>query len=125
MILITGGAYQGKLDFAKRAFGVSEGDVTYCTEETENISDAKVICRLEKMVLGFVERGADAEQFVVENLEKMRDKIIIADDVSRGLVPLDKVERAFRETNGRCLNVIAKAADEVYVVFCGIENRIK
>ena len=30
MILIIGGAYQGKLDFAKEAFGVTDGDVCCC-----------------------------------------------------------------------------------------------
>ena len=31
MVLIIGGAYQGKLDFAKSAFGLSESDVFTCT----------------------------------------------------------------------------------------------
>ena len=30
MILIIGGAYQGKLDFAKEAFGITDGDVHTC-----------------------------------------------------------------------------------------------
>ena len=31
MILIIGGAYQGKLDFAKEAFGITAADVFTCT----------------------------------------------------------------------------------------------
>ena len=30
MILIIGGAYQGKLDFAKEAFGITDSDVHIC-----------------------------------------------------------------------------------------------
>ncbi len=55
----------------------------------------------------------------------MKDKIIICEDISRGLVPMDKLERAWRETNGRVVNAVAAEADEVYTVFCGIESRIK
>ena len=125
MILITGGAYQGKLDFARRAFGIADDDVTRCTEETVSLPDTKVICGLDKMIYGMTVRGEDAEKLIADSLDTLRGRIIIADDVSRGLVPTDKTERAFRETNGRCLNLIAAAADEVYTVFCGIGNRIK
>ena len=31
MILIIGGAYQGKLDFAKEAFGITDAEVYTCT----------------------------------------------------------------------------------------------
>ena len=31
MILIIGGAYQGKLDFAKSTFGITDQDVYTCT----------------------------------------------------------------------------------------------
>ena len=30
MILIIGGAYQGKLDFAKEAFGITDADMHTC-----------------------------------------------------------------------------------------------
>ena len=33
MILIIGGAYQGKLDYAKEAFGITDGDVHICNAE--------------------------------------------------------------------------------------------
>ena len=32
MILIIGGAYQGKLDFAKETFGITDTDVHICSE---------------------------------------------------------------------------------------------
>ena len=32
MILIIGGAWQGKLDFAKEAFGITDADVFTCVD---------------------------------------------------------------------------------------------
>ena len=34
MILIFGGAYQGKADFAKRTFGLEDEDIFYCGESS-------------------------------------------------------------------------------------------
>ena len=38
MILIIGGAYQGKLDFAKETFGVTDADVYICGEDEIDFS---------------------------------------------------------------------------------------
>lgn len=43
MILIFGGAYQGKLDFAKKKFGVTDRQVFTCTEDFEAIRRQKVL----------------------------------------------------------------------------------
>lgn len=41
MILIFGGAYQGKLDFAKKKFGVTDRQVFTCTEDFEADQEAE------------------------------------------------------------------------------------
>ena len=38
MILIIGGAYQGKLDFAKETFGITDADVHICSESEIDFS---------------------------------------------------------------------------------------
>ena len=38
MILIIGGAYQGKLDFAKETFGITDADVYSCGEDEIDFS---------------------------------------------------------------------------------------
>ena len=38
MILIIGGAYQGKLDFAKEAFGITDEDVFVCKDSEIDFS---------------------------------------------------------------------------------------
>ena len=126
MILIYAGAYQGKLDFARKSFGIKDDDICYCNSDMESIDfGKKVIYGLEKFIYGYEKRGQSADEYIRAQLPLMNDKIIICEDISRGLVPMDKLERAWRETNGRVVNAVAAEADEVYTVFCGIESRIK
>ena len=126
MVLIYAGAYQGKLDFARKNFEIKEEDICYCNSDMESIDfGKKVIYGLEKFIYGYEKRGQSADEYIRAQLPLMNDKIIICEDISRGLVPMDKLERAWRETNGRVVNAVAAEADEVYTVFCGIESRIK
>ncbi len=126
MILIYAGAYQGKLDFARKSLGIKDEDICYCNSDMESIDfGKKVIYGLEKFIYGYEKRGQSADEYIRAQLPLMNDKIIICEDISRGLVPMDKLERAWRETNGRVVNAVAAEADEVYTVFCGIESRIK
>ena len=126
MILIYAGAYQGKLDFARKNFEIKDEDICYCNSDMESIDfGKKVIYGLEKFIYGYEKRGQSADEYIRAQLPLLKDKIIICEDISRGLVPMDKLERAWRETNGRVVNAVAAEAGEAYTVFCGIESRIK
>ena len=126
MILIYAGAYQGKLDFARKNFGIKDEDICYCNSDMESIDfGKKVIYGLEKFIYGYEKRGQSADEYIKAQLPLMKENIIICEDISRGLVPMDKLERAWREINGRVVNAVAAEAGEVYTVFCGIESRIK
>lgn len=124
MIFVFGGSYQGKLEFVKRKFGVT--DAEYCTPGNRALSfDCPLIYAFHEFTYGCECRGEDALAYIRANRAAFADKIVISDDISRGLVPTDETERAWRETNGRCCNQLAAWADEVYTVFCGIGQRIK
>lgn len=126
MILIFGGAYQGKLDYALGTYHLTERDVCYCDMESMVINfDKKIIYGLDKFVLACVKEGISAQECLADNLDKLKDKIIICDDISQGVVPVDAVERAWREMNGRCMIFLGKEAEEVIRVFCGIGTKVK
>lgn len=125
MILIFGGAYQGKLDFAKETFGVADQDVRYC-EENQNLDlSGKVICHMEKLFLALSKAGIEPKDFLDTHRETLADKILIVDDISQGVVPLDFQLRAWREATGRAMLYLTKEANQVYRVFCGIGQQIK
>jgi adenosylcobinamide kinase/adenosylcobinamide-phosphate guanylyltransferase len=75
--------------------------------------------KLEKAILGQVEelvraaRGAEATVIVVSN------------EVGLGVVPAFKAGRVFRDLAGLANQFIAREADEVYVMWAGIPQKIK
>lgn len=125
MILIFGGAYQGKLDFAKKTFGITDEQVFVCAEGSGVDQGAKVLCGLEKAFLHLVKQRVNVTDVLMAHRDDLKDKIIIINDISQGIVPLDKDLRACREATGRAMLYLAEEADQVYRVFCGIGQKIK
>jgi len=143
MHLIFGGAYQGKLDYAKKRYGLSDHDVFVCeagsgegfgahgaetggcTEKAGIDFDKKIIYRLEEFVLGCVRRGEEAVDFLKENRQKWQDTVFLCTDISSGVVPVEPEMRALREMVGRTLVYLGKEAEEVTRMFCGIPQKIK
>lgn len=123
MILIIGGAYQGKLDFARENFDIKS--VSDCRGGETPAFDADVIYGIDGFVMECVKSGKEPADFFRANREKWQDKILIITDVSQGIVPIDATQRAFREANGRLMLYLAKEATEVYSVFCGLGRREK
>lgn len=125
MVLIFGGAYQGKVEFALEKFDLSEKDVFNCTDSEDIDYTCKVINNLDRRILGWVKDETEARDELDEVIEILRDKIIIVNDISQGVVPMEKELRAWREMVGRTMLYLSKEADEVYRVFCGIGQQIK
>lgn len=143
MHLIFGGAYQGKLEYALSLEATSKDaskvynfkTIAECEtpmeciemlEPAKNIpSNCEIINHFERFTYACADNGKDPVEYLKNNLAFFKDKIIIADDVSQGIVPLDQTERAWREINGRALAYLAKEAKQVTRVFCGIPEKIK
>ena len=114
MILIIGGAYQGKTDFAKSKFNLTDEDIFDCTDKTEIDTTKKCITHLEQYIKN------NKEPFVPKE-----DQIIICDDIFCGVVPINPTDRAWREETGRVCARLSEEATEVYRVFCGLEQKLK
>ena len=124
MVLVFGGAYNGKLDFVKEQFNVSEDDIFYCGVNEIDFSK-KVICGLHKFTYNNTLKEINSLQYIKENINLFKDKIIISDEISSGIVPLKKEDRIWREETGRCLQYLSKESSCVYRIFCGIPTVIK
>lgn len=126
MIFVIGGSYQGKCDFVREAFGLAEEDFQICTEETTEIDfDKCAIAHIERFALGCVRRGEEPADYWKTNADRIAGAILISDDVSCGVVPIDETIRAWREATGRANNHLARQADQVWRVFCGIGSKLK
>lgn len=117
MNLIFGGAYQGKRDYAAARFGVREIETCPLGEPT---FAAPCTAGLENFSLYCVDQKLDSVQWLREREDAWRDKVLICQDISGGVVPIDPRERAWREENGRMLKFLASQAAQVARVFCGI-----
>ena len=125
MVLIFGGAYQGKLDFAMKKFNIKDTDIFTCTEDSFPDFSKKIIDRAELFFLKCVKDGIEPRDILCENINMLQDKIVIARDISQGIVPIDSVQRAWREASGRAMMYLAGDAEEVYRVFCGLSEKLK
>ena len=124
MVLIIGGAYQGKLDYVLENYPGKT--VFQCDSENPEMDlSADVINSLHLIVLAQQREGTDTLLYLRERLTKLKDKIVICDDISCGVVPAVCETRQWRETTGRCLTFLSRNADEVVRIFCGIGSRIK
>lgn len=130
MIVIFGGAYQGKLEYAKENFNISDEEVFVFGEDCDstaidNAMSKKVIYGLENFTFACVKAGLEAREVLASRREELADKIIICADISQGIVPLDADQRAWREMNGRCMLWLGREAGRVIRVFCGLGQDIR
>lgn len=132
MHLIFGGAYQGKLDYARERYQLEDQDIFTCSAGDGECSSApeidftrKAVNRLEEFVMCCVRCGTEAKDYLETNRDKWSGSVIICTDISSGVVPCDKGLRAWREMVGRTLMYLGKEAEEVTRVFCGLPQKIK
>ena len=119
MDLIIGGAYQGKLDYARARFGVADAEVYRC-------ADQSVLDRSRRCIWGF-ERYLRAcwLEGVAPITDLRGDAVIICTDIFCGVVPVDDDDRGWREQTGRIMTALANRADTVTRIFCGLPQRLK
>ena len=118
MVLIIGGAYQGKLDFAKETFGITE--VYTCTGDEIDFSQS-CIYRIEE----FTAHHPDPVSYFESHREEWRNSVLIIQDIFCGVVPMGAENRAWRQRTGRLAQYLSREADRVSRVFCGLEQRLK
>lgn len=102
-VLIVGGAAQGKTALAHSI-----------TLEKDIVDD------LHLLVRSAMENGMD-----IPKAEAFEDMTVVCNELGCGVVPMDAFEREWREAVGRLCCDIAKRADKVYRVCCGIPQCIK
>ena len=121
-ILIVGGACQGKREYAQKAFGLNEREILPWNEEREA---ASCIADLHLRVRACLEKGLTKQGVPETLLPFCRGKSVLCDDIFCGVVPLDALERQWREVTGRLLCRLAQEADSVIRMQCGLPQAIK
>lgn len=118
MKLIIGGAYQGKASWASKTYNITE----FADFPAQN---AQGLCHLERFSRACTENGTDP----VAEMGKLRpmweNAVLISREIGCGVVPMDAVERAWRENHGRLLRFLSDEAESVVRIFCGLPEVLK
>lgn len=124
MILIFGGAYNGKLEFIKRKYNISNEDIFFCKDEHLKY-DKKVISGLHIFTRACIINKINSLDLLKKNINLLENKIIICDEINSGVVPMEKLDREWREETGRVLQFLTQNSSHVFRIFFGIEEKLK
>lgn len=116
MILVLGGAYQGKLTWAVETFDLARTEL-WDLEQADPAPGAACYYHLEELT----RRHTNPEQF----LHILQEGIVIAREIGSGVVPLSEEERLWRERHGKFLRLLAARANRVVRIFCGLSEELK
>ena len=122
MHLILGGASQGKTEYAGKLYGLSDGEIFTCAG-TEIPASVRIVCHLERFTRACTESGLDALQ--AWDALHLATGIVICDEISCGVVPIEATDRLWREETGKLLAALALRAEKVTRVFCGLPLELK
>ena len=122
--MIIGGAYQGKLAYAKKTFpDVYWTDGEQC--EKEEVFQCEGIFGFHKYIERMLTAGEDISGLAQQLKEKNPNLFLVTDEIGYGIVPMDPFLREVRETTGRICTELAADAEKVVRVVCGIPTVIK
>jgi hypothetical protein len=142
MILIFGGAYQGKKEYVISRYKITDAQIYNC-ENPDNYRDSciaggagelrdaagsfPVADHLEAWILREIREKRNPEKELQAVLDSgcLDDQIVICADITQGVVPIDADMRKWRDQTGKCLQLLASRADEVVRVFCGLAETVK
>ena len=120
MRMYIGGAYQGKLSYAKQQnLDIKWRDGASCT--LEELLEAQGVYRFQEFIRKHMEIEDLAEQLIQENPRL----VIVTDEIGYGLVPVEEEARNFRERTGRICTKLAAHCERVERIVCGIPTRIR
>ena len=142
MILITGGAYQGKLEFAKSICEKTEPMIAEGEKaDFEELKQADIIAQFHLYIRRCMEENRtengneennleaeteiEIEEQVKELLQENPNVILEITQLGCGVVPIDAFDRSYREKVGRIGCMLASQAKQVWMVNAGIGIRLK
>ena len=107
MILVIGGAFQGKKEYVKKQFALAEEDFAdgaVCGEE--DLYRAGAVLHFHEYIRRRLAAGESPEALAALTdrlIRKNPDVILICNELGSGVVPVDAFDRSWRETTGAAL----------------------
>ena len=121
MTIYLGGLGHGQAALCRAETG---RDVVPCTPQ--QALTAPAIADFHALVRRILAEGGDAQDFARRLLRENPDAVLTCDEVGGGIVPLDPLERRWREETGRALGVLtADPGTRLVRVWYGIGEVIR
>jgi len=124
MVFIIGGAYQGKLDYAKEKYELAETDIHKCGEGMPDFAKT-CIYGIQEFTYACIQKGIEPLDVFKERRSEWENSILICDDMFCGVVPLGADMREWRQATGRLCKYLSQEAASVTRIFCGLEQKLK
>ena len=133
MIYIFGPYAAGKREYVRETFGYTEADFSTKAEDNCRVLyDAQQLAskvgnrpeELEKLAESALNLSP-VGQVLVEKSIKGYKEVVIATETGCGVVPIDAAEREAREAAGRLSILLAKRAQKVIRVWCGLPESLR
>lgn len=93
-----------------------------------NVNDIVIINHLHLWVKDLLREGmeeSEVQSTILSWVATHPNTILICDELGNGIVPLEKMERIWREQTGRLMIELAKQAERVERILCGLGQRLK
>ncbi|NLA95631.1 MAG: adenosylcobinamide kinase [Clostridiaceae bacterium] len=113
MILIIGGLASGKRDYV-RQLGYEDNLIA-----DGILDDRPVLYNLQDLLFSDPESGPELYQALLEK------EVVVCQEVGSGVIPVTAHDRAAREAVGRLCNHLAREADLVVRMVCGLPVILK
>ncbi|WP_100403469.1 bifunctional adenosylcobinamide kinase/adenosylcobinamide-phosphate guanylyltransferase [Bacillus sp. FJAT-42315] len=141
MHLITGGAFNGKKQWVMKTYeleAVSHQWVSFYKREKTVWTESIVVLEgIECYMKQLVEQTEDAKlarkqwkQQLQAWLDWEKEKpdrklLLIGSDITKGIVPIEALDRMWRDAAGWCFQEAAKQAEQVTAIWYGIPQILK
>ena len=126
MVMVTGGAFQGKRECLKQLYRLSEKDIISGADcDIEDVFTAAAVADYHELVRRLIADNIDVSEFTGRLCRENPGAAVIINEIGCGIIPIEKSERIYREEVGRAGCIIAAHSETVFRVFCGVLQKIK
>jgi adenosylcobinamide kinase/adenosylcobinamide-phosphate guanylyltransferase len=91
-------------------FDLSKG-IDFIDDNLQNMIEEEILKQLNQLILKIREEN--------------KNLILVTNELGDSIVPENHISRVFRDIQGRVNQSLANISDEVYIVICGIEVKLK
>ena len=115
----------GKKNYAEKIYGVFNPK-EICDLNTDfSLENKKLIINIHLGIRNLLLKNQNPFEFFESNIEFLKSCVIIGDEISNGVIPIEKFERKWRDETGIIYQFLASHADLVDRVWAGLAIRLK